>query len=427
MNAGQTTPGRLRILFWCPYVNLGGGARLLARLVGAVARHPDVAWVRLAIPEAARPVVGAAGAPPEKLRLAPLRSRRKSLAERHGRIVGFGGSWYPETWAVARAVKRESRWRDAQFAAAGEGCDVAYVFWPHVQDPLETGVPMVCTIQDVTMLDFPEIFTGIGTRRELQRLQEWLLRSRKLVVSSEATRRGLARHFGEVAKTARRIPHAISPLDKEEREAAQRAPRPFPEPYFLYPGNIAVHKNHFNLLLAWSRFARRGDVRLVLCGYTTDVFRCRAPNWPECWQSSRLIGLAARCGLEEGRDLTALGYVADEALAALVAHAAAIVMPSLAEGGGSFPAEEALSLGVPVLCSDIPVMREHLEGRTARIGWFDPHSPDDIARAMTELLEEYDAYKRSAVAGMSDPRPTWDDVAAAYVSVFREACRQESA
>jgi glycosyltransferase involved in cell wall biosynthesis len=425
VSGSQATPAQLRILFWCPYVNLGGGARLLARLVGAVARHRDVEWVRLALPEDARLVVETAGASPEKLSVFPLRPRRKAFAERHGRIVGFGGSWYPESWTAARSARHDGRWRDAQVAAASEGCDLIYVFWPHVQDALESRVPVVSTIQDVTMLDYPEIFSGPGTRREFQRLREWLLRSKMLVVSSEATRRGLARHFGEIAHSARRIPHAISPFSPEERAAAPRLPGPFPERYLLYPGNIAVHKNHFNLLIAWSRFVRRHDLRLVLCGYSTEVFRCRAPSWPDCWQSSRLMGIASRCGLEEGRDLTALGYVSDQALAGLIAHADALVMPSLAEGGGSFPVEEALSLGVPVLCSDIPVMREHLEGRTARIGWFDPESPDDIARAMGELLDDYDAYKRSAIEGMGDPRPSWDDVAAAYVSVFREACQRQ--
>ena len=93
-------------------------------------------------------------------------------------------------------------------------------------------------------------------------------------------------------------------------------------------------------------------------------------------------------------------------------------MPSLAEGGGSFPVEEALAAGVPVLCSDIPVLREHLRGRTARIAWFDPDSPASIVAALEAVFADYDDYKARAVRGAGDPRPSWDDVAARYVDVF---------
>ncbi|KAK0329875.1 hypothetical protein LTR94_035023, partial [Friedmanniomyces endolithicus] len=44
-------------------------------------------------------------------------------------------------------------------------------------------------------------------------------------------------------------------------------------------------------------------------------------------------------------------------MAALLAGARALVMPSFAEGFG-MPVAEALSLGVPVICSDLAALRE---------------------------------------------------------------------
>jgi glycosyltransferase involved in cell wall biosynthesis len=44
-------------------------------------------------------------------------------------------------------------------------------------------------------------------------------------------------------------------------------------------------------------------------------------------------------------------------LRALIKNALAVLMPSFAEGYG-IPVVEALSLGTPVICSDIPVFRE---------------------------------------------------------------------
>jgi len=101
-------------------------------------------------------------------------------------------------------------------------------------------------------------------------------------------------------------------------------------------------------------------------------------------------------------------------------NATALVMPTLSEGGGSYPVEEALSVGVPVLCSDIPVMREHLANRSAKIAWFDPESADSIAKAFDQVFDNYDEYKESALRAMNDPRPTWDDVAGQYANLFAE-------
>jgi glycosyltransferase involved in cell wall biosynthesis len=51
------------------------------------------------------------------------------------------------------------------------------------------------------------------------------------------------------------------------------------------------------------------------------------------------------------------GYLADEELRGLVAGASALVLPSRDEGFG-LPVLEALACGVPVVCSDLPALRE---------------------------------------------------------------------
>lgn len=85
--------------------------------------------------------------------------------------------------------------------------------------------------------------------------------------------------------------------------------------------------------------------------------------------------------------------------------------------------EEALSMGTPVLCSDIPVMREHLSNRSADVVWFDPESPNSITKAFDLLLERYDLYKQSSISGMNDPSGSWDDIAQQYVAVFYDALK----
>lgn len=101
---------------------------------------------------------------------------------------------------------------------------------------------------------------------------------------------------------------------------------------------------------------------MVLFGNETQHLNVSDPPYPcPVHPFAAAYGAIVRKGLVAGRDFYALGYIEDAEVSALVAGASALIMPSLAEGGGSYPVEEALASGVPVLCSDIPVMRESLQ------------------------------------------------------------------
>jgi glycosyltransferase involved in cell wall biosynthesis len=96
-------------------------------------------------------------------------------------------------------------------------------------------------------------------------------------------------------------------------------------------------------------------------------------------------------------------------------------MPSLAEGGGSFPVWEALTRGVPVLCSKIPVMEEMLGFVGGDVLWFDPDDYLDLASKLEELQANYAAYKTRAKEQVHLLRRwTWRDVADRYWSTFLE-------
>jgi glycosyltransferase involved in cell wall biosynthesis len=159
-----------------------------------------------------------------------------------------------------------------------------------------------------------------------------------------------------------------------------------------------------------------------LCGESTEILaEAGPPTRNRYWQHERLSGLMRRLGLHGSPYVRALGYVSNAHVSALIQKATALIMPSLSEGGGSYPVEEALSYGTPVLCSDIAVMREHLAARSAEIAWFDPLSPDSIADAYRRLMRDYARFKSSALHSRLDARPTWDDVGGQYLDVFERA------
>ena len=74
------------------------------------------------------------------------------------------------------------------------------------------------------------------------------------------------------------------------------------------------------------------------------------------WENEQVIDLLERCPalkdcVEEHSGLP------DREVQAMIAGARALLLPSFAEGYG-MPVTEALALGVPVLCSDLPALRE---------------------------------------------------------------------
>jgi glycosyltransferase involved in cell wall biosynthesis len=416
----------MKVLIWCPLVNLGGGIRLLSQLAPALARSPDVETVRLAVP----PGFGwggceTSGVPRLELyEIASSRSGRvKRWLRREGRVLGIKGTGRVKNlfsrWLPDNEADEKGEWEAGELRRAASGFDVVYAFWPHRQKFHSLGKPLVCTFQDATLLDFPEILGREERDREFALSDEWLRASSLVVVSSQATRSNLVRLFGQRYESAVVIPHAILPAgQRADAVLSPELARRLPGRYVVFPANINAHKNHYALLVAWSRFARRGEFPLVMFGEGTEAL---TSNVRANLLLDRLRGLIARTGLRAGEDFHALGYIADADVLPVIGGAAALVMPTLAEGGGSYPVEEALSVGVPVLCSDIPVMREHLAGRTAKVGWFDPESADSILRALEDLFDNYDEYRRSALSAASDVRYTWDDIASQYVRAFRAA------
>jgi glycosyltransferase involved in cell wall biosynthesis len=157
------------------------------------------------------------------------------------------------------------------------------------------------------------------------------------------------------------------------------------------------HKNQELLVDALGRLP--DDVMLVLVGHDEGYgaeLKARAAR----------LGVADRVRLLEG--------VSDAELEALWQAASCAAFPTLAEGFG-LPVLEAMRRGVPVACSDIPVLHE-VGGSAAR--YFDPADAGDAARAIAASLDDDSAGARGRerAAGF-----TWRRAAARTFAVYELA------
>ena len=159
--------------------------------------------------------------------------------------------------------------------------------------------------------------------------------------------------------------------------------------FLLYPARPWRHKNHARLFEAFTRLRReRPELRLVLTGEGD-------------------FG-AVPDGVE------VLGRVGRDELVELYRTAAALVFPSLYEGFG-MPVLEAMACGCPVACSNVTSLPE-VAGDAARL--FDPHDADEIAAAISDVLDEPEPW---IARGLERAKVfTWESCARAHDEVYRE-------
>jgi alpha-1,3-rhamnosyl/mannosyltransferase len=119
-----------------------------------------------------------------------------------------------------------------------------------------------------------------------------------------------------------------------------------------------------------------------------------------------LVGSAGQWA-RELPDVTLTGEVTDDELAAIYTGAHALVFPSDDEGFG-LPPVEALACGTPVAASDVPALREVLDGRAALT------AVDDLEG----LIRSAESLTRPAP---DPPQWSWNDAAAATWDVYEQA------
>jgi glycosyltransferase involved in cell wall biosynthesis len=251
-------------------------------------------------------------------------------------------------------------------------------------------------VHDLIPLELPEYARPGGAERCRRQLATILALADGVLVNSHATARALAPFLA----TARRpIPMHVAPLAPSlpKPRAAERTDRP----YFVMLGTIEPRKNHLQLLAIWRHLVSvhgpHAAPRLVLIGRRG-------------WENENIVDVLDR-GEVARSAVVERGRLPDREVSRLVAGARALLLPSFAEGFG-LPVVEALSLGTPVIASDLPALREAggsvaeyldpLDGaawRTAVLDYAAPGSPRR-ARQLARLAKWRSPTWSAHVAGV---------------------------
>jgi glycosyltransferase-like protein len=181
-------------------------------------------------------------------------------------------------------------------------------------------------------------------------------------------------------------------------------------PLILSVGGIEPRKGSDTLMraLAALRESGRDPVLAVVGGHSFQDHRAYA---------DRVLAMLPELGLTLGRDVVQLGTVPDAELPAWYAAADVLAFPSTKEGWG-LAVLEAMSAGLPVVTSDLPVFLEYLRpGRDALV--VPVGDAAALGRAIAAVLDDPGLAAGLRAAGLEVSRRfTWSRSAREHRAVY---------
>ena len=247
-------------------------------------------------------------------------------------------------------------------------------------------------LHDLIPITHPEYCRSGEADKHRRRLETMLVAGQGLIVNSSATRDALDGFAGRNGWPV--PPCVVAPL------APARLPTPavsrlLAESYFVVLGTIEPRKNHVLLLQLWRQLVEElgaSSPRLVVIGQRG-------------WECEQVVDLLERCAALQGI-VVEQSHCSDADLSTWLHHARALLFPSFTEGYG-IPMVEALSQGVPVIASDLPVFREIAQDIP---DYLDPHDGAGWKRRILDYAQPDSAARMAQCLRMEGFRvPTWEE------------------
>lgn len=239
---------------------------------------------------------------------------------------------------------------------------------------------LVVTAHDLSFELFPETFSW------KQRLWHYLIDFRRLartadrvIAVSRSTRADLMTEYGVADERIVVIPSGVdprfAPMDRNSPELMRVKEKYYlPYRFILYLGTFEPRKNIRSIIEAYETLRQTG-------GPTVEKYELVIAGTPG-WKCEDVREATQASPYREHIHFP--GFIADADKVALYNLASVFVYPSFYEGFG-FPPLEAMACGVPVIVSHTSSLPE-VVGQAGLM--IDPYQPDELYRAMREILRD---------------------------------------
>ncbi len=235
--------------------------------------------------------------------------------------------------------------------------------------------PVVSVIDDLQYLAYPQFFTAQEISKRDRAFRDTCRYVSRIIAPSEFMRKVILANSNLKAEQVitvytrgvDEIGNSVEGSEDLLKRLGVQASR-----YLLYPANYLPHKNHEMLFVGFNLYIQRhnkNDLKIVLTGLPDD-------------RQQFLKEIVRRMGLS--KQIIFAEYLLKDDFALLMQKCYAVIIPSLYEGSGE-SLLEAMSMSKPILCSNVTALPEIARDSAL---YFDPRKPDDIANAISRLVND---------------------------------------
>src|SRR5437588_11043260 len=268
------------------------------------------------------------------------------------------------------------RWRLPLYATYFSGQVDIYHGPDFALPPIGKTLRKVVTVHDLSFLEHPEYAVPSLTAYLKKVVPEAVAAADVVCTVSQEVSRTLVEHFQTPREKLVVIPNGVSPHFKRITDpvllGATRHKFGLKHPLVLSIGTLEPRKNHLGLIKAFYQTQKKRSARPAML----------AIAGAQGWLYEETLRLVAELKLENR--VRFLGRVSDLELVSLYSMADVFAFPSFFEGFG-VPPLEAMACGAPVITSNTSSLPE-VVGDAALL--VDPHNTNELARAITRLIED---------------------------------------
>ena len=275
-------------------------------------------------------------------------------------------------------------------------------------------IPLVLGIMDLSFLFFPDMFRS----RDLFKLKQWTMysvkKAKRIIAISQSTKNDILKKYHISPDKVTVIYPGITNYElriKKLKTTYSKIAQKYGivGDYILYVGTLQPRKNIVRLIEAFHLVSKRQTangkrlLQLVIVG-------------KKGWLYDTIFAKVKDLGIEDRVIFT--GFVPDEELPVLYAHATCFCLVSLYEGFG-FPVLEAMKEGTPVVASNVSSLPELVADAGILVN---PEDVTDIAHGIIDVLKmkDEDRMKLITRGKKQAAKFTWEKTARETLKVLEE-------
>jgi len=292
--------------------------------------------------------------------------------------------------------------------------------FPHFNVPIFYFKPFIITIHDLILKRFPthRASTLIPAYYWFKNLiYQFVIfsaikRAKKIIAVSNYTKNDILKYF-QVNLNKIKVIYEGAP----EYKGCTRQGTAFDaKQYLLYVGNAYPHKNLERLILAFNKLVEDRSAKGAVSASGMGLASGKKNLYLILVGEIDYFYKKIQDKFSNSKQIIFTDFVSDKELTSLYKNASLYVFPSLYEGFG-LPPLEAMSYGIPVVCSEASCLPEILEDSAV---YFNPEDINDMVEKVKYVLDNEQIQKKLIFNGFDQIKKyKWNKMALETLKVYK--------